>query len=355
MTRIPEQTEVTLNTFLPDFCNIRIVFSVIVIAELLAFVLALSTPSTVGSIWVYLSIASIYIQWIALLSTALLCWLRPWLGRLSDHYAGLLAFLILMLVTAIMSELSYRASESGYLISIEISATEFLLRNLAICAITSLLALRYFYLRHQLRLNMAAESQVRLQALHARIRPHFLFNTLNTIASLIRRQPKRAEAAVEDLADLFRYSLNNSDARFPFAQERQISQRYLDIEKLRLGDRLQVEWQVDAIPEDASLPALTLQPMLENAVCHGLEPLPQGGTISITGHRKGNSLSLIIRNPLPTKQTNKRKRQGLNIAVDITRQRLLAHFEEDGKLSSRQSTSEYWVELRFPYQVKSAQ
>lgn len=341
-------------SFLPDFCEIRIVFSVIIIAELLAIVLTLATPSAAGGTWVYLGITSIYIQWIALLSATMLCWLRPRLARLNDGLAACLAFFILMLITGIMSELTYRLEIGSGIVLIEIPHLEFILRNMGICAIASLLALRYFYLQHQLRLNMEAENQARLQALQARIRPHFLFNTLNTIASLIRRQPKRAEEAVEDLADLFRHSLNNTEARFPFAQEQMIAQRYLDMEKLRLGERLQVGWQVDAIPEDASLPALTLQPMLENAVCHGLEPLPQGGSIVISGQRKGNTLSLRIQNPIPTPdQASGRKRQGLNIAVDITRQRLLAHFAEDGKLTSRQQNNEYEVELRFPYQVHS--
>jgi len=350
--RLPtKEAAAELDTFLPRFCDIRIVFSVIIIAELLAFVLTLATPSDEGDEWVRLSVTSIYIQWIALLSTTLLCWLRPWLGRLRDGYAGLLAFMVLMSVTAIMSTVTYKLSQDTGIVEINMQPLEFMLRNLGVCAITSMLALRYFYLQHQLKLNIEAENQARLQALQARIRPHFLFNTLNTIASLIRRQPKRAEEAVEDLADLFRHSLNNVESRFSFAQEQAIAQRYLDMEKLRLGDRLEVNWQVDEIPPDASLPALTLQPMLENAICHGLEPLPYGGTITIIGRRRGNTLSLTIGNPLPDPNQSTRKRQGLNIAVDITRQRLFAHFEEDGKLISQQSDDYYQVELRFPYQA----
>ncbi len=340
-------------TFLPDFCHIKIVFAVIIIAELLAFVLTLATPSARGGDWSYLSLISIYILWIALTSTAMLCWLRPHLARLNDNTAGLLAFFLLLLITALFSELAFQVSQhfgEGAL-QINMSHAEFFSRNFAICAIASLLTLRYFYLQHQLKLNIEAENQYRLQALQARIRPHFLFNALNTIASLIRRQPERAEEAVEDLSDLFRHTLNNVDARLPFSTEVEIAQRYLDMEQLRLGERLKVEWNIDAIPQDAALPSLTLQPMLENAVCHGIEPISQGGVILVHGERKGDKLKLTITNPLAeAEQGTQRKRQGLHIALDNTRQRLLAHFDEDGRLTTKQHNNQFEVTLRFPYQ-----
>ncbi len=342
-----------IDTFLPDFCHIRIVFAVIIIAELLAFVLTLATPSARGGDWGYLSLVSIYIQWIALSSTAMLCWLRPRLNRLGNNGAALAAFALLLAITALFSELAYQVSQRlGHgALSINMSHLEFFSRNFAICAIVSLLTLRYFYLQHQLKLNIQAENQYRLQALQARIRPHFLFNALNTIAGLIRRQPQRAEAAVEDLSDLFRHTLNSADTRLPFATEVEIARRYLDMEQLRLGERLQVQWDIDAIPGDAALPALTLQPLLENAICHGIEPISSGGQICVQGARRGERLELSITNPLPVPgQEVQRRRQGLHIALDNTRQRLLAHFAEDGKLSAEQHHQRYQVKLRFPYQ-----
>lgn len=340
-------------TFLPDFCHIKIVFAVIMIAELLAFVLTLATPSARGGDWGYLSLISIYILWIALTSTAMLCWLRPQLARLNDNTAALLAFFLLLLITAIFSELAFQVSlrfGEGAL-QINMSHAEFFSRNFAICTIVSLLTLRYFYLQHQLKLNIEAENQHRLQALQARIRPHFLFNALNTIASLIRRQPERAEEAVEDLSDLFRHTLNNVDAQLPFSTEIEIARRYLDMEQLRLGERLKIEWEIDAIPQDAALPSLTLQPLLENAICHGIEPISQGGMIRVNGQRQGNKLKLTITNPLAEpEQGAQRKRQGLHIALDNTRQRLLAHFEEDGRLTTEQHSNQFEVKLRFPYQ-----
>jgi len=344
-------------TFLPDFCHIRIVFSVIIIAELLAFVLTLATPSARGG-WDYLSLISIYILWVALCSIALLCSLKSQLAKLNNNLAAIAAFCLLLLTTAAFSEAAFQVSlrfGAGAL-QINMSHLEFFSRNLAICAIASLLTLRYFYLQHQLKLNIEAENQFRLQALQARIRPHFLFNALNTIASLIRRQPQRAEEAVEDLSDLFRHTLNDAEARLPFATEIEIAQRYLDMEKLRLGERLTFEWDIDAIPQDASLPSLTLQPLLENAICHGVEIITQGGTIAIHGRRKGNTLLMTITNPIPdSKDGTSRKRQGMHIALDNTRQRLQAHFQEDGKLINQQQGNRYQVELSFPYQPHSKQ
>ncbi len=341
------------DTFLPDFCHIRIVFSVIIISELLAFVLTLATPSARGGDWGYLSMVSMYILWISLTSTAVLCWTRPLLAKLNDNAASLTAFCLLLAITAFFSELAYQVSHhfGEDALRINMSHAEFFSRNFAICAIVSLLTLRHFYLQHQLKRNIEAENQYRLQALQARIRPHFLFNSLNTIASLIRRQPQRAEDAVEDLADLFRHTLNNVEARLPFSTEMEIACRYLDMEQLRLGERLKVEWDIDAIPKDAALPALTLQPLLENAICHGIEPISQGGTILVNSQRKGDNLTLTIINPLPSPdQEPQRKRQGLHIALDNTKQRLLAHFEEDGKLSTQEDDKQFKVELRFPYQ-----
>lgn len=352
----PDNSAGEIDSFLPDFCHIRIVFAVIIIAELLAFVLTLATPSARGGDWGYLSLVSIYIQWIALSSTAILCWLRPRLARLGDNGAALAAFALLLATTALFSELAFQISQhlGRGALAIDMSHLEFFSRNFAICTIVSLLTLRYFYLQHQLRLKLQAENQYRLQALQARIRPHFLFNALNSIASLIRRQPQRAEAAVEDLADLFRHTLNRVEARLPFATEEEIARRYLDMEQLRLGDRLQVTWDTAAIPPDAALPSLTLQPLLENAICHGIEPRSRGGLIRITGRRRHDDLELTLTNPLPGPQDGPRQRQGMHIALDNIRLRLAAHFDEAGRLTTDQGGDQFSVTLRFPYQTADA-
>lgn len=348
---MPEsRTTLDRQTFLPDFCNIRIVFAVVVIAELLAIVLTLASPGGRNDLWDYLSLASLFIQWIALLSTATLCALRPALARLGDGNAAMAAYTLLLLITLGFSELAYWISRhlgSGAL-TIQMGHLEFLGRNLAICAITSFITLRYFYLQHQLRHRIEAENQYRLQALQARIQPHFLFNSLNTIASLIRRQPRQAEEAVEDLADLFRHTLDEVTARVPLSQELEITRRYLQIEQLRLGGRLQLEWQIDTLPGDATLPALTLQPLFENAIYHGIEKLAGGGTIRCLGRFDGTLLHLTIINPVAASATEA-PRPGLQMAVENIRQRLQAHFEERGRLTVTRPEGYYQVELQLPY------
>ena len=337
-------------TFLPDFCNIRIVFAVVVIAELLAIVMSLASTGSVNSSWDYLSLASLFIQWIALVSTATLCILRPLLARLSNNNAAMAAYALLLLITLALSEAAYWISHNVGTgsVSIAMGHLEFLGRNVAICAIASFIALRYFFLQYQLRLRIEAENQYRLQALQARIHPHFLFNSLNTIASLIRRQPRQAEAAVEDLADLFRHTLSTATARVSLAEELEISRRYLQIEQLRLGERLKVEWQIDTLPSDATLPSLTLQPLLENAIYHGIEKLVDGGTIHCQGSFDGDTIQLSITNPI-AEGSEERVRPGLNMALDNISQRLQAHFEEQGRLTVNRPQGYYQVELSFPY------
>ena len=145
------------------------------------------------------------------------------------------------------------------------------------------LALRYFYVTHEWRHNVELQAKARVHALQARIRPHFLFNSMNTIAALTRSNPARAEEAVQDLAELFRANLNEKRSQIPLAEEIDVARTYQRMEQLRLGDRLRVDWKVDSLPTDALVPGLTLQPLLENAIYHGVEPRPDGGVVTVTG------------------------------------------------------------------------
>jgi two-component system sensor histidine kinase AlgZ len=225
---------------------------------------------------------------------------------------------------------------------------DLLLRNLGISAIFSAIVLRYFYIQHQWQQNVRAEAQARLQALQSRIRPHFLFNSLNTIASLTQIDADQAEAAVENLADLFRNNLADASHHITLAEELDLSRRYLAIEKLRLGERLQLRWSVDDLPGDASVPRLILQPLLENAIYHGIEPISSGGTIGIDGHVYDDDIYISISNPLPRKE-NAEQRQGNKIAQDNVRQRLAAIYGEAGKLTTQEDEQGYIITLIFPY------
>jgi two-component system sensor histidine kinase AlgZ len=210
--------------------------------------------------------------------------------------------------------------------------------------------LRYLYIQFQWKRNLELETQARIQILQSRIRPHFLFNSMNTIASLTRTDPRLAERVVEDLAELFRLSL--SDARVPVTleQELDLCRRYLAIEALRLGQRLETSWSLAAAPLDALLPAFTVQPLLENAVNHGIEPSSGSGRLELAVSRGRHGIRVLIANPIP-KGWAEGHREGNRMAQDNVRQRLRAFFGEAGRMRVVQDPGGYRVVLEFPYQT----
>jgi two-component system sensor histidine kinase AlgZ len=220
-------------------------------------------------------------------------------------------------------------------------------------AILGAMVLRYLYIQHQWKIHLQAESRARIQALQARIRPHFLFNSMNVIASLTRSRPALAEQTVEDLAELFRASLTEATEGITLADELNILERYIRIEQLRLGDRLRVNWDIDALPRDALVPALLLQPLVENAVYHGIETREGGGEISIRGSFDKDWLTVVLENPVTNRQ-QKSPRAGNQLAMDNIRQRLEVFYERPGKMQTEISDSVFRVTLRIPYQVKTA-
>lgn len=342
--------------FLPDFCNVRMVFAVVVISELLAIVLTLSPLRGSGDRWNDLSIISLFVQWVGLSSAGILCLTRPRLARMPETRAATISYLLLLLTTFVITEIAFMI---GAYLQVDNWGSNFLshtpwqvdllLRNMGISAIFSAIVLRFFYIQHQWKQNVRAEAQARLQALQSRIRPHFLFNSLNTIASLTQIDADQAEAAVENLADLFRNNLADASLHTNLDAELKLTQRYLEIEKLRLGERLQLRWNVDDLPKDASVPRLILQPLLENAIYHGIEPISQGGTIGIDGHIYDNDIHISISNPL-SKKANSEQRKGNKIAQDNIRQRLTAIYGEAGKMNVQEDEQDYIITLIIPYQ-----
>ncbi len=342
------QTSVEDELFLPDFCNIRVIFLVVLIAELLAFVLALAPQVAATDLWERLGIISMFVQWVALVNAALLCGLRPLLKKQRHTTVATCSFLTIQVVTALLSETTLRIA---FFVGLEqtlptASHSDFLLHNIAISAIISAVALRYFYMQHQLKRNIEAKSRARYEALQARIRPHFLFNCMNTIASLTRSQPALAEEVTEDLADLFRMSLADVGNEIPIRDELALCRRYLNIEKLRLGDRLNIHWKIEKLPEAATVPSLTLQPLLENAVYHGIEPRQQPGTIEISGHHSDDAIEFMIRNPTPKSRSN--RRNGNHMALDNIRERLKAAYGSEASLTTETVDEHYYVAIRIP-------
>jgi two-component system, LytTR family, sensor histidine kinase AlgZ len=342
----------TRGFYLPDFCRARSVLAVVLIAELVALLLTLARQGISPGFWPELAQVSLFLLWAALGTGATWCTARGLLSRLDAPAGSAIALALALGVTAAVTEGAWWLSAySDRLLGFNTTLTgtdhlKLLARNLAVCAIAGGLALRYFYVAHQWRTNVEAEAQSRVRALQARIRPHFLFNSMNTIASLTRTRPRIAEQAVADLADLFRASLREHRDHIPLASEIEIARAYERVERLRLGDRLNVDWQLGDVPLDAPVPALILQPLLENAVYHGIEPLDKGGTIRVTGKREGSKAVLTIDNPVAPRVVA--RREGHQIGLDNVRQRLELMFSGEGKVEVFETSERFVVTLRFP-------
>jgi two-component system sensor histidine kinase AlgZ len=190
-----------------------------------------------------------------------------------------------------------------------------------------------------------ALAEARLQALQARIRPHFLFNSINSVLSLMRSNPVQAETALENLAELYRVLMADNRQLSPLEREMELARAYLDLEALRLGERLQVDWRVDNAPLDALLPALVLQPLLENAVCHGIEPRPDGGRIGVDIFARNGQLNVVVRNPC---HADAPARPGNRMALSNIRERLALHFDAEARLSAHRVGEEFVVQMVLP-------
>jgi two-component system, LytTR family, sensor histidine kinase AlgZ len=341
--------------FLPDFCGSRAVLAVVLIVELVALIIAIARQALHDNFWIDLATSSLFLLWVGLTCAAVLCRARPWLHTLPSARASLVAAALLLATIGIVSEVVYQV---GRLWSIDTGESMslfprdhagFLLRNLGVGFIVSALALRYFYVSAERKRSIEMEALARIRALQARIRPHFLFNSMNTIAALTRSNPEQAEQAVEDLADLFRASLGEATVRVSLEEEIEIARTHERIEQLRLGDRLQVHWDIDTLPMNASVPSLIIQPLLENAVFHGIEMLPNGGRVSIEGRQIDGMLKIEVRNPVPPLQPGYGEREGNRLAVENIRQRLELAWPGKARVETQLQDGEFCARLIFPY------
>lgn len=333
--------------FLPNFCDVTVLFMLILLVELLALVLSLA-PGDNSDFWLRLAFISMFTQWLALINAGLLCIWRKHLNRLSLPVNAAVSFAMMMSVSLIFSILViYFGHHFGFYTFIDSDWIQyFLIRNLSISALVYAVVLRYFYIQYQWKINLESQSHAQIQALKARIRPHFLFNSMNTIASLISIDASKAEKAVEDLSDLFRASLQDKTSH-SLADEIALTHSYVDIEQLRLGDRLRTEWSNHPVPMDLVIPALCLQPLVENAIYHGIEPLPNGGTIKINAQIHDNRLCLSVSNPISA-HSNMRNHNSNHMAQDNIRQRIKLLYGETGGFEISETDSLYTVNLWIP-------
>lgn len=335
---------------LPNLASSGVALRILFLAELVAVILAIArNPAPDLHAWRDFLALSVYTLTIAVVGILGLAVVGRAIRRLSSRAAFFVLFALLLLVIVVATEgliaVLYQIGDTGQRWpSWHLSV---LVRALMVGSIMGVLGLRYLMVSHRAELDARREQESRLQALQSRIRPHFLFNSMNSIASLTRSDPARAEAALQDLADLFRVLLADARKLVPISAEREISRQYLEIEKLRLGDRLKVTWNVSNVPRNALIPALTLQPLLENAIYHGIEPRFGGGTVRIELWTEGDSLGILISNPLPEIPKHAHGK-GNKIAVENIRQRLETYFGDQATMQTIEEGGQYHVKVRMP-------
>ena len=327
-------------TLLPNFGNVGAILRILLVVTAITFgAAAVKSITLSGALEQWLAISALA-QPITLVSLLALGVSNSWLHQL-EYPKAVAAILILEMVIT-MLVLYFGAM----LLGIDVRNPE---RALLFTTVVSGLLLAYFNLRN--RALSPALAEARLQALQARIRPHFLYNSINAVLSLIRADPRRAETALEDMADLFRVLMADNRDLAPLENEVELCRQYLAIEQLRLGDRLKVEWHVDKMPGNALVPPLLLQPLLENAIYHGIEPSIEPGVVSINIYLVRDQVHMVLNNPY---RRDGNHHSGNKMALGNIRERLSLHFDAEASLQTKAGERNYEVHITIPY-VKADQ
>ncbi|HEX2826504.1 MAG TPA: histidine kinase [Burkholderiales bacterium] len=320
---------------MPNFRNLGILLRILLVVNMCGIGAAIVGAPTLAESWQQLLAISAVLQPLLIVVLLALVSLDPLLRRLPYYLGAIGVGAIVLAAVAVIDMVAYgRTNEAA--IAFE--------RHAVLALITVAMLLSYFNLRG--RALSPALSEARLQALQARIRPHFLYNSINAVLSLIRQEPRRAETALEDLADLFRVVMGDNRELAPISREVELCRQYLGLEQLRLGDRLRVVWRVDKMPSDALMPPLVLQPLLENAVYHGIEPRVEPGEISIDIYSARNQVHAVLKNPYAHEGNH---HGGNKMALNNIRERLQLHFDAEATLETRVGEDTYQVHITMPY------
>lgn len=336
--------------FLPDFGSFGVAIRLVLLAELIAIIITVGRNSVFDAHALQdLRLLSAFALLVSLITIIVLKVAAPLIRRMSALLGALVVFVLLLATTALATEVMIFVLFDLGMITARWPAwhDSMIIRALIIAAAIGIPGLRYLFLYHRAEADAKTQQDAKLQALQSRIRPHFLFNSLNSVASLTRSDPQKAESVLQDLADLFRVLLADARKLVPISAEREISRQYLEIEKMRLGDRLRVSWHVSNVPRYAMIPALTLQPLLENAIYHGIEPRFAGGTVRIELWSEGDTLNVLISNPLPDVAASAPS-QGNKIAQDNIRERLVTQFGDRATMQAFEQGGQYHVKLIMP-------
>ncbi|MHB8668785.1 MAG: sensor histidine kinase [Burkholderiales bacterium] len=336
MSSIDQNTPVDA---LPDFRNLGVAVRIVLLVNSAGFAVALLQSREAMEIAPQSAQLAAVVEPVLLLSLVSLYALSKWLARLSYPRGIAIVLLLEVALTALVLHASTIPGEAMTLFG--------LARASILCALLSAAVIAYFFWRR--RAYSPALADARLQALQARIRPHFLFNSLNAVLSLIRSEPKRAEDALEDLAELFRALMQDNRHLSTLADELALCRQYINLEQLRLGERLRVDWDIDTMPADALVPQLLLQPLVENAIYHGIEPGMQAGTVVIRIARDKDQVRLLLANPY---HPDYQHRAGNRMALANIRERLALHFDVEASLATEVVGDRFEIRMVLPYRRK---
>jgi two-component system sensor histidine kinase AlgZ len=320
---------------LPNFRNLGILLRILVIVNVVAFAAAVVKSASLRMLSQELIEIAAVVEPMLIVSLLVLAALSDVL-RSAPYWIGAMAVLALELALT-------AALYAGGQALLGPSPAP-LARYALLVALTTGALLVYFELRG--RALSPALAEARLQALQARIRPHFLFNSLNAVLALMRQDPKRAETALVDMADLFRVLMADNRELVPLAREVDLCRQYLGLEQLRLGERLKVEWRTDRMPRDALVPPVVLQPLLENAVSHGIEPRAEPGVVSIDIYATPDQVHAVLSNPFQARGDH---HPGNRMALDNIRERLQLHFDAEAALTTKEHGGTFRVHIVMPY------
>jgi two-component system, LytTR family, sensor histidine kinase AlgZ len=327
LTEMPEYVRARVQVF--DTCQVGVVLRAVLFVQAIVAVAALFTASSFltwgASLAIYTGAAlPAVLAWLLAI-----CALKRQLGRMETHWQwtvavalGAVAGLYGCALVVLTHNLWFASAAAGALVAAVLVAG----------------------LVWRAKARMPAGTTARLAELQARIRPHFLFNTLNSAIALVREEPAKAESLLEDLSELFRHALADPKEAVPLWQELELAEHYLAIEQVRFGDRLQVEWAIDEAASKARLPPLILQPLVENAVKHGVEPSPVGATVRISTQRRGGVVVIKVTNTVPAGSG----KRGNGLALDNVRQRLTLLHDVQGRFQSALVNGVFQVRLEIP-------
>ena len=328
-------------SILPDFCNPGIALRTVLPVNAAALVVAIGASNSLRAALSDFVDLAMVLEPVLLGSMLILClvrkvvngWPRPWQWAVALSVPGGLGALVAIGAYPVLTAGPAQASPVYWVLARTLLAV--------VGAYAVIEALRWRSLAYSPSL-----AEARLQALQARIRPHFLFNSLNTVLGLMRSEPRSAERTLEDLADLFRVFMRDTRELIALEEEVVTCQQYLAIEQLRLGGRLNVRWHLEDMPGDALLPSLLLQPLLENSVHHGIEPSTESGDIEIRISKPGERVRVQIVNPICSVAPT---RPGNQMALSNVRERLMLLYDVEAELRTSSDGQQFTLFLEFPY------